>query len=47
MEDVQTYILERTAGKVAKRPKPIVRTDNKQPSAGTQKKFHMGKRATR
>jgi len=29
MEDVQAYILARTSGKAAKRPKPIVRTDTK------------------
>lgn len=29
MEDVQAYILARTSGKAAKRPKPIVRTDAK------------------
>lgn len=29
MEDVQTYILARTSGKVAKRPKPVARTDTK------------------
>ena len=29
MEDVQAYILARTSGKTAKRPKPIIRTDTK------------------
>ena len=42
MEDVQTYILARTAGKVAKRPKPIVRAYRKPP-----KKSHTSKRTTR
>ena len=31
MEDVQEYILARTKGKPAKRPKPITRTDIKSP----------------
>ncbi len=31
MKDVQTYILARTSGKAAKRPKPIVRNDTKPP----------------
>ena len=31
MEEVQAYILARTAGKAAKRPKPIVCTDTKPP----------------
>ncbi len=29
MEDVQAYILARTSGKTAKRPKPVIRTDAK------------------
>ncbi|MDP2761564.1 MAG: CopG family transcriptional regulator [Sideroxyarcus sp.] len=29
MEDIQAYILARTAGKAAKRPKPIIQTDAK------------------
>ncbi len=47
MEDVGAYILARTTGKTAKRPKPIVRADSKTPSAGAQKKSHTSKRATR
>ena len=37
MEDVQAYILARTDGKPAKRPKPIVRTDTK-PKTRTTKR---------
>ncbi len=37
IEDVQAYILARTAGKTAKRPKPIVRTDTKR-KASTSKR---------
>ena len=37
MEDVQAYILARTSGKAAKRPKPIARTDTK-PKAKTVKR---------
>jgi predicted transcriptional regulator len=37
MEDVQAYVLARTAGKAAKRPKPIVRTDTK-PKTRTTKR---------
>ena len=37
MEDVQSYILARTAGKAAKRPKPIVRTDTKNKSRTTKR----------
>lgn len=37
MEDVQAYILARIAGKTAKRPKPIVRTDTK-PKTRTTKR---------
>ena len=47
MEDVGTYIRARTAGKAAKRPKPVVRADSKTPGAGAQKKSYKGKRATR
>ena len=47
MEDVGTYILARTAGKAAKRPKPIVRADGKAQGAGARKKSHTSKRATR
>ena len=38
MEDVQAYILARTAGKAAKRPKPIVCTDTKPPSTYAKNK---------
>jgi len=37
MEDVQAYILARTSGKTAKRPKPIARTDAK-PKTRTTKR---------
>jgi len=37
MEDVQAYILARTSGKAAKRPKPVARTDTK-PKARTAKR---------
>ncbi len=40
MEDVQAYILARTSGKTAKRPKPIAHTD-------TQTKTRTTKRTTR
>jgi hypothetical protein len=40
MEDVQAYILARTAGKTAKHPKPITRTD-------TKPKTRTAKRTTR
>lgn len=40
MEDVQAYILARTAGKTAKRPKPIARPD-------TKAKTSTAKRTTR
>ena len=40
MEDVQTYILARTAGKTAKRPKATARTD-------TQSKTRTAKRTAR
>jgi len=45
MEDVQAYILARTAGKAAKRPKPIVRTDIKPPVV--KNKSSTAKRAAR
>jgi len=37
MQDVQAYILKRTAGKTARRPKPVVRSDIK-PKARTTKR---------
>jgi predicted transcriptional regulator len=37
MEDVQRYILKRTSGKVAKRPKTIVRSDVQPKSTRTRK----------
>lgn len=45
MEDVQAYILARTSGKTAKRPKPIARTDTK-PTV-TKNKSHTAKRTAR
>lgn len=36
MEDVQAYILARTSGKTAQRPKPVARTDK--PKARTAKR---------
>lgn len=44
MEDVQEYILARTAGKPAKRPKPITRTDIKTPA---KTRTRVAKRTTR
>jgi predicted transcriptional regulator len=37
MEDVQAYILARTSGKTAKRPKPIARTDTKAKTRTTKR----------
>jgi len=37
MEDVQAYILARTSGKAAQRPKPVARSDTK-PKARTAKR---------
>lgn len=37
MEDVQTYILARTAGKAAKRPLPVARTDTKRKTPATKR----------
>ncbi len=37
MEDVQAYILERTAGKAVKRPKPIARSDTKRKTGSTKR----------
>lgn len=37
MEDVQAYILARTVGKTAKRPKPIARTDTKAKTRATKR----------
>ena len=47
MEDVQAYILARTAGKPAKRPKPIARTDTKPPSTYAKNKTRTTKRTSR
>lgn len=44
MEDVQAYILARTAGKAAKRPKPIARTDTK---VRVKNKAHATRQASR
>ena len=44
MEDVQEYILARTAGKPAKHPKPITRPDIKAP---VKTKTRTAKRTTR
>lgn len=37
MEDVHAYILARTSGKTAKRPKPIIRTDAKKQPRTTKR----------
>lgn len=47
MENVQAYILARTSGKTAKRPKPIARTDTKPPSTTAKNKSRTTKRTTR
>lgn len=48
MEDVQTYILARTSGKTAKRPKPTARTDTQPPAHGdTRNKSRTTKRTAR
>ena len=47
MEDVQSYILARTSGKSAKRPKPIARTSTKPSGTEAKSKTSTSKRTTR